>query len=120
MLEKNITIPSWKEIEEKNNVFIKEKKYKGYEIDIPLAVSEAIGLDLHILISCQNEQFIFKNNNGEKAENVLRFALCNRAGFAIASRRYVYCEEGYKAGIEYLKNAANVIKKSLGFVATEI
>ena len=106
MSNKKISIPTWEEIEENNKPFIKNKQYKGYSADFPLCCgekSEALGIDLHLAIDCQNEQFIFKNYSGKKAENIIRFALCNKAGFAVASHKYEYSKEGYNTGLDYLR-----------------
>lgn len=92
--------PTWDEFSEHNQYFLDNKEYKGYCISIP--ATEA----LYLLIDCQNEHCIWSN-----ADNVIRVAWCNKAGFAIASASYKYCEEGYLAACVYLVNTAYELSK---------
>lgn len=97
---KGFKFPAYKEIEKLNNVFLDHNEYKGYSINIPVN-----DIGLYMLIDCQNDQVV---NMGE---NCIRFAWCNKAGFAIASVKYKNCEAGYLMGCAFLINSANEMSK---------
>lgn len=101
---KEFMFPAYDDIVKANKPFLKNKSYRGYEINVP--VTEA----LFLTIECQNESVVNK-----KTENVLRFAWCNHAGFAVAQVRYVNSEAGYLMGCAYLLQAADEIRKTFEY-----
>lgn len=92
---KNFKFPEYKDVKKLNQIFLDRQLYKGYNINMP-----ANDLGLYILIDCQNNSVI---NMGD---DIIRFAWCNRGGFAVASVSYKNCEEGYLMGCAFLLDAA--------------
>ena len=60
---------------------------------------------LYMLIDCQNDSVVGMGSD------VIRFAWCNKAGFAVASATYKNCEPGYLMGCTFLVNAAHEMHK---------
>lgn len=87
MSDIKFNFPSWEHINKENSKYLKQREYTGYEI------TKQLCQDLYLQIDCQNESCIFPNG-----EDIIRFAWCTRAGFAIYSVRYKYCEAGYLRG----------------------
>lgn len=96
---KNFEFPSWETISTMNQAFLDREEYKGYSINIPVLEDSKYGL--YMLIDCQNDSVV------KMGSDVIRFAWCNRAGFAVASMTYKNCEAGYLLGCAFLINAAN-------------
>lgn len=97
---KNFKFPSYEDIVKANRLFIDRKEYRGYAINIPVNDT-----GLYMLIECQNDNVL------SMGDNCIRFAWCNKAGFAIASERYINNEAGYIMGCAFLITAANDIIK---------
>lgn len=98
---KDFRFPAYSEIVRNNKRF--ENEYRGYEIFIH------VNDGLYLSIECQNESAIYKN-----ADDAIRFAWCNKAGFAVAQVRYKNCEAGYLLGCAYLLHAADEMKNIFG------
>ena len=107
---KNFKFPTYEEIEHANLAFIEHEEYKGYAINIPVN-----DFGLYILIDCQNDNVL------GMGENCIRFAWCNKAGFAVASQKYINSEAGYIAGCAFLiESAYNMMKCFTNFINTNL
>ena len=89
-----VNFPEWAKVKEENDQALKNKKYDGY------TWQRKVTLDMYVLIDCQNDECV------GMGENCIRFAWCNKAGFAIASVKYQYSEAGYIAGCQWLLKSA--------------
>lgn len=89
------SFPTWAEFSTKNNEYLAQNKYNGYKI------MKSCIFNLYLSIDCQNESCLFPH-----ADNVIRFAWCTSNGFAIYSKKYLYCEAGFLGGCADLINAA--------------
>lgn len=103
-----IKFPSWEEFSAENDKALKQRKYGGYEVQIPVVHN------LYLLLDCQNESCLWPN-----ADNVIRFAWCTQNGFAIYSEKYEYSEAGYISGCAAMVKAAWEFEKAFHSVVQD-
>ena len=104
----DFTFPTWGEFSSANQVYLNKKEYKGHSVQLRITDM------LYMLIECRNDRCLWN-----AADNIIHFAWCNRAGFAIAQAEYKYCEAGYIAGCVFLVNSANELSKFFSSFATK-
>lgn len=94
----NINLPSYAQMKSMNH----KNAYRGCEYRVNLLH------DLWLSIEFQNESVISKD-----LDDVIRFAWETKNGFPIAAIKYTNSEEGYHAGIYFLKESAKGLSKVL-------